>query len=60
MDSAGVKYTFKSYEGAVHAFTNPNATALGEKFKIPIKYDPAADTASWNDMREFFARIFHR
>jgi len=60
MDSAGVKYTFKAYEGAVHAFTNPNATALGEKFKIPIKYDPAADTASWNDMREFFARIFHR
>ena len=58
MDSAGAKYTFKAYEGAVHAFTNPNATAMGEKFKIPIKYDAAADTASWNDMKEFFARIF--
>lgn len=58
MDSAGAKYTFKAYAGAVHAFTNPNATALGEKFKIPIKYDAAADSASWNDMKEFFGKIF--
>lgn len=58
MDSAGAKYTFKAYQGAVHAFTNPNATAMGEKFKIPIKYDAAADSASWNDMKEFFGRIF--
>ena len=58
MDSAGAKYTFKAYEGAVHAFTNPDATAMGEKFKIPIKYNAAADSASWNDMKDFFARIF--
>lgn len=58
MDSAGAKYTFKAYEGALHAFTNPNATAMGEKFKIPIKYDAAADSASWNDMKAFFAKIF--
>ena len=58
MDSIGAKYTFKSYEGAVHAFTNPNATAMGEKFKIPIKYNAAADSASWKDMREFFDAIF--
>lgn len=58
MDSIGAKYTFKSYPGAVHAFTNPNATELGEKFKINVKYNPAADTASWNDMKEFFNTIF--
>ncbi len=58
MDSIGANYTFKAYEGAVHAFTNPNATAMGEKFKIPIKYDAAADSASWNDMKAFFSRIF--
>jgi dienelactone hydrolase len=58
MEAAGVPYTFKSYDGAVHAFTNPEATALGEKFKIPIKYDAAADTASWNDMKAFFTKIF--
>lgn len=58
MDSIGAKYTFKEYPDAVHAFTNPDATALGEKFKIPIKYNAAADTASWNDMKTFFGNIF--
>lgn len=60
MDSAGITYTFKEYADAVHAFTNPNATAMGEKFKIPIKYNAAADTASWNDMKVFFADIFKK
>ncbi len=58
MDSIGAKYTFKAYEGATHAFTNPGATALGEKFNIPIKYNAAADTASWKDMKTFFGDIF--
>jgi dienelactone hydrolase len=59
MDSIGAKYTFKAYEGAVHAFTNPNATEMGEKFKIPIKYNANADTASWKDMKDFFVKIFN-
>ena len=58
MDSVGAKYTFRVYEGATHAFTNPNATAMGEKFKMPIKYDAAADSASWKDMKDFFQQIF--
>lgn len=58
MDSAGVDYTFKSYPNATHAFTNPGATALGQKFNMPIEYNAAADTASWNDMKEFFKKIF--
>jgi dienelactone hydrolase len=58
MDSIGATYTFKSYAGATHAFTNPQATMMGEKFKIPIAYNAAADTASWNDMKDFFGKIF--
>ena len=58
MDSAGITYTFKEYADATHAFTNPGATAMGEKFKIPIKYNAAADTASWNDMKAFFSTLF--
>lgn len=58
MDSIGAKYTFKTYEGATHAFTNPNATAVGQQFNIPIKYDAAADSASWKDMKDFFNTIF--
>lgn len=58
MDSIGAKYTFKAYEGAVHAFTNPDATEKGRQFDLPIKYDAAADSASWSDMKAFFERIF--
>ena len=58
MDSAGVEYTFKSYANATHAFTNPAATENGKKFSMPIAYNAAADSASWNDMKEFFKRIF--
>ena len=58
MDSIGARYTFKVYDSATHAFTNPEATAMGEKFKLPIRYNGAADSASWEDMKAFFNRIF--
>ena len=58
MDSIGAAYTFKSYPGATHAFSNPDATAMGQKFKIPIAYNAPADTASWNEMKTFFTGLF--
>lgn len=58
MDSIGADYTFKAYADATHAFTNPGATEKGQRFNMPIKYNPAADTASWKDMQDFFGRIF--
>lgn len=59
MDSIGADYTFKVYPNATHAFTNPNADKYAEKFNMPIHYNPAADSASWNDMKDFFGKIFH-
>jgi dienelactone hydrolase len=59
MDSIGADYSFKVYEGASHAFTNPAATEMGKKNNIPIIYHPAADSASWNDMKAFFNKIFN-
>jgi len=58
MDSIGASYTFIGYDGATHAFTNPDATELGQKFKMPIAYNAKADTASWNAMKDFFATLF--
>lgn len=58
LDSLKADYKFISYPGAVHAFSNPNATAMGKKFGIPIEYNAAADKKSWNDMKMFFMRIF--
>ncbi len=58
MDSAGVAYIFKTYPNATHAFTNPASDENGKKFNMPIKYNAVADTASWNDMKQFFKTIF--
>jgi dienelactone hydrolase len=58
MDSIGASYTFIGYDGATHAFSNPDATELGQKFKMPIAYNASADTASWNAMKDFFATLF--
>jgi dienelactone hydrolase len=58
MDSIGASYRFKGYDGATHAFTNPSATENGKKFNLPIAYNAAADTASWNEMKDFFTTIF--
>lgn len=58
MDSIGAAYTFISYDSATHAFTNPAATAIGQKFHMPIAYNAKADTASWEAMKTFFANLF--
>ncbi|MBL7995580.1 dienelactone hydrolase family protein [bacterium] len=58
MDDAGVSYTFKSYDGALHGFTNPAADSLAKKFDMAIAYNTVADSASWADMKLFFGEIF--
>lgn len=59
LDSINADYTFKAYPNATHAFTNPDADNKAAQFNMPIKYNPAADSASWNDMKAFFGKIFH-
>ena len=60
MKAAGADLTFVDYPGAKHAFTNPGATALGEKFKLPLAYDAAADKASWAAFSKFLADAMKR
>jgi dienelactone hydrolase len=60
LDSIGADNTFKIYANATHAFTNPDATATGKKFNMPIEYNADADRDSWNDMKMFFVRIFKK
>lgn len=58
LDVAAAEYEFIDYPGAVHAFTNPSADALGEKFELPLKYDEGADADSWERMKTFLDDIF--
>jgi dienelactone hydrolase len=60
LDSIGISNTVKVYANATHAFTNPDATATGKKFNMPIEYNAQADKDSWNDMNMFFGKIFKK
>lgn len=58
MDAAGVDFEFVNYPGATHAFTNPAADEYAKQFNLPLAYNANADKQSWQQMLNFFARIF--
>lgn len=58
MDAAGADYKYVAYDGAVHAFTSKGADALGEKFELPLAYNAAADSASWEELKILFDSAF--
>ncbi len=61
LDKAKVDYEFVSYSGAVHAFTNPNATRIAQATGLTgIGYNEAAATRSWQHMQDFFGEIFSK
>lgn len=60
MHAADVNYKFINYPGAMHSFTNPDATELGKKFNMPLAYNEKADKESWSAMKEFFKKVFKK
>jgi dienelactone hydrolase len=60
MEAAKVNYRFTDYPGAVHAFTNPEATEKGKKFNLPLAYNADADKKSKAEMLKFFSEIFDK
>jgi dienelactone hydrolase len=58
MEELGVDYTFNSYPGAKHGFTNPEATEKGKKYNLPLAYDEKTDRQSWEDMKAFWSKAF--
>jgi dienelactone hydrolase len=55
MNDAGVDLVFHGYDGVRHAFTNPDAGSFGID---NLKYDAAADEASWRSMLQTFNKVF--
>ena len=61
LDQAKVDYQFVSYAGALHAFTNPNATRIAQANGLTgLGYNEAAANRSWRHMQDFFNEIFGR
>lgn len=58
MDSAKIDYKLVNYPGAVHAFTNPDATEVGKKYDLQIAYDKDADEKSWKELQDFLSAVF--
>jgi dienelactone hydrolase len=58
MEGAGADMKFIAYPGAVHSFTNPAATAVGEEFGMPLAYQQEADELSWAELEGFLADSF--
>ncbi len=59
MDSAKISYQFIDYPNALHSFTNPAATEIGKKYGMKVAYNKEADEKSWQDMKDFLAKIFN-
>ena len=60
MEAAKVNYRYVTYPGAVHAFTNPEATDKGKQFNLPLVYNPEVDKQSKAEMGKFFGEVFKR
>jgi dienelactone hydrolase len=54
LDAAKADYRIIEYPGAVHAFTNPEATELGQKFNLPLRYDEKVDREAKAEAAKFF------
>ncbi len=50
MTDAKASLTLVNYPDTLHAFTNPQADEFAERFKIPLKYNQAADEDSWSKL----------
>jgi len=55
LEAAKADYRIIEYPGAVHAFTNPEATELGEKFNLPLRYDAQVDREAKTEALKLFA-----
>jgi dienelactone hydrolase len=59
MEAVGARWQLVQLPGALHGFSNPQATVNGEKYGLPLGHDELADQASWAHMqlvlREAFA-----
>ena len=58
MAAANVDYLYVNYPGAMHAFTNPEATEKGKQFNLPLAYNAEADKRSKAEAAKMFSAVF--
>ena len=58
MEAAKADMRFIDYPGAVHAFTNPEATEKGKQYNLPLAYNAEVDRQSKAEAAKFFTSVF--
>jgi dienelactone hydrolase len=58
MDKVNAHHYLVQLPGALHGFSNPAASANGEKYGLPLAYDPVADATAWGHMQLLFKDAF--
>ena len=58
MEKTGANYDFIQLPGALHGFSNPMATANGQKYGLPLAYNELADESSWAHLRLTMEHVF--
>ncbi len=58
MEKTGADYQFINLPGALHGFSNPEATAKGQQFNMPLRYDALADQSSWAHLQLLLQSAF--
>lgn len=58
MRKAGAHHYLLQLPGALHGFSNPVASTNGEKYGLPLAYDPVADATAWGHMQLLFRDVF--
>jgi len=60
MAVSGADMTFVDYPDTLHAFTNPDADEYGQRFNIPLAYNPEADKDSWQGLSDGLKQAYGR
>ena len=58
MTAAKVDYRYVSYPDVKHAYSNPQATELGQQFSLPFAYGAEASTLANAEAMKFFGEVF--
>jgi dienelactone hydrolase len=60
MTAAQANFSVVTYPNVQHSFTNPDADALGKKFKLPLAYNADADKDSWQQAMQILREVFSK
>ncbi|WP_127846157.1 dienelactone hydrolase family protein [Psychroflexus aestuariivivens] len=58
LEKINADYTYLTYEGVKHSFTNKAADSIAKKHDLPLAYDKEATEESWNRMIDFFNETY--